>query len=160
MENIIYQIYALLRRNTNMDTCIKLIEELDFSEVMGYTSSMSGLCAYPNILSDALNYEKYEIFELLLKKYHKADPSFLTKKLKLDNCSSITRYLYNAILVEDYDLIELILRYVVNIDELNVFDVEPDFRETYNHLPLEIKELLVMNGAREFIRMDLNVNMN
>jgi len=106
-----------------------------------------------------MNYRQYMIVEYLLEGYHNNDDTFLTRRNPIDtqSFSLICGYLNYAIdEIYDIDFVEICLKYVIDINELN--------RKNYTYLymakhpenkdlSLEIIELLEMHGAHEYIRL-------
>jgi len=107
----------------NKKTDIEIFNEcLDLLEIYDYSKFNSvAISANLTVLELVIAHELYHFAEYLLKNYHHFDETILTKKnlCGADKTSHIRRCLNAAIYANNYDLVELCLKYVIDINELD-----------------------------------------
>ena len=122
---------------------LEIIEGLDYSKMLFYDS-------YMPIITYVARNGYINLLEILMKKYYEKNPDLLIKPRKCGNenkkHSYIRELLHIAICLKDYDLAELVLKYVYDINELDNVRRETALEEAiYRKTDPDIIELLLSN---------------
>jgi len=124
------------------------IDEFKFSYIASYSGKF---CGNKTIIGQAVGHKHHRIVELLLKKYHEYDHTSLHRLYRADTgihyVSHICYLMNYAIYVNDIDCVEILLKYVTDIGELN--EIGWNYMDTANaQVPPnpDMIELLTMSG--------------
>ena len=110
-------------REKNISEYIPYVNELDFSKLTLLQENKE-----ITILDMAQIYSNYELFEILLEKYNSTGKLTERNPNRHQKMSMIRSLVDRAIYEGDYDFLEMCLKYVIDIHELN--DREESYLET------------------------------
>lgn len=125
--------------------------EMDFSKIN--LSENLVFTQGESMIRNAAFLKYYILLEFLLKKYNEMNVDTLTKRniIKGRNESYIFGILISRIFANDFDAVELLLKYVTDINEIGdngmTYLSAAKYHSNHRHLYADIIELLEIHGA-------------
>jgi len=125
------------------DRCSHLINHIDYTEMYQSRNDFD-----QDFISILIEYKQHKLAEIIFDKYDKKGNGILTKLRRYgrDNyISHIGFYMIMAIDEKDYDFVDMLLKYIVDINEPN--NIHEDSYLSHAKGCDDIIELLRMHGA-------------
>jgi len=150
-EIILKYIQSDLCEDEIMEIIMSNIDNINFSDIISHFGYFEGNTGIGDSKSSIINYairkRHHCVMELLLKKYYEYDSTTLTN-VNNGRASHICCLMTQAIDLNDIDSVEILLKYVTNINELNNGGLTYIEEAIGNYIPnVDIIELLTLSGA-------------